>query len=79
MSTTKEVAERTVLNIFESDPSWTNADLINAVDRALQAERERATKIAEKHFCMAEPENPCECQKIIAATIRRAIREGKPQ
>jgi hypothetical protein len=41
MSTTREVAERVVLDTFNNDPSWTNAELINAVKKALQAERAR--------------------------------------
>lgn len=73
MSMTRDVAERVVLDTFTNDSSWTNAELINAVDKALQAERERAARIIKEH----READRCEgsCWEII--TI--AIREGKPQ
>lgn len=69
MSTTREVAERVVLDTFTNDPSWTNAELINAIDKALQAERERAAQIVSD----ARFESGADLRELVSR-----IREGKP-
>jgi hypothetical protein len=56
------------------------AALIDAVDKALQAERERAAKVADlwakSHSCDVHDENPC-CHVRTGVAIAAAIREGK--
>lgn len=73
MSTTREVAERIVAICEPGAGAWTLNQLIDAIDQALQAERERCVKTVEAHLNCAEEGASC------AKRIVRAIREGKPR
>jgi hypothetical protein len=81
MSTTREVAGQIALKAFADEhDSWRRKELVDAIDKALQAERERAAKIADNYasgreMLRRESEAVMNARQRIAA----AIREGKPQ
>jgi hypothetical protein len=79
MSTTRGVAEQIVATLlYGSNTDYNgdrNAAVAEAIDKALQAERERAAKIAE---IMAAGETYSTGRQK-AINIAAAIREGKPQ
>jgi hypothetical protein len=79
MSTTREVADNVARSFgFDKDGFVTcdPAALIDAIDRALQAERERAAKAAENALPIGADD--CDnCERIRRIAV--AIREGKPR
>jgi hypothetical protein len=78
VSTTREVAERIILH--EYGVTWkTDNELIDAIDKALQAERERAAKIAESDSIISWVGGSTGDAKGTARRIAAAIREGKLQ
>jgi hypothetical protein len=87
MSTTREVAERIaeeqVHNVNYGAEEWhalgNRELLISAIDQALQAERERAAKIAESGQYVRMVGGSTGDAWGTAKAIAAAIREGKPQ
>jgi uncharacterized protein YpiB (UPF0302 family) len=75
VSTTREVAEQIVEAAFGTLKRPSLLELVDAIDQALQAERERAAKVAE---IMAAGET-YETGRQKAMNIAAAIRERKPQ
>jgi hypothetical protein len=72
MGTTREVAERIILR--EYGVTWKDDnELIDAIDKALQAERERAAKIVNQFSICRDHDQPGHCvecdlrRKTIAA------------
>ena len=80
MSSTREIAERTVLDVFNADPSWTNAELIDAVDKALRDERDRCERVAEYRYEHVPPRlipGAVIGYRLAAREIVTGIREGE--
>jgi hypothetical protein len=82
MSTTKEVTEQVTVEVAKiCGCNWESCSAVrtattDAIDKALQAERERCAKTAETHGdTYLDCDGGRDCWKQIAA----AIREGKPQ
>lgn len=78
MSTTREVAVNIAraslpFSAFRNESEWkdTIAFLTNAIDKALQAEREQAAQIAEAY--LSDYRN-----NLSPSSVAAAIREGKP-
>lgn len=83
MSTTREVAERIVATLLYGPVtdynSERNAAVTDAIDKALQDERERAARIAENPYSDEVEAFAGDEPKAVGTKIAVAIREGNLQ